>query len=149
MSLSIIHFSSFTFYDTNVDGARRIAKVSRLAGVKKLVHMSALNARPDPEPVCSKLGAQFFKTKYEGELAVRNEFPDAIVFRPGWMFGIADRLFNYYTASARRTFTKSIALWGLGQDIYKEPVYFIDVVQGMVNSIFNEFNYGETYECVG
>ena len=144
-----LYCSSFTFKDTNVDGARRIAKVSRLAGVKKLVHVSALNARPDPEPITSKIGVQFFKSKYEGEVAVRNEFPDAIVFRPAWMFGIADRLFNYYTLNGRRTLYKNLAVWNLGQDIYKEPVYFIDVVHGMINVIFNEYGYGQTYEAVG
>ena len=141
--------TSFTLKEVHVDGAAKIAKVSRLAGVKKLIHMSALNARPDPVPVTSKVGVQFFKTKYEGEIAVRNEYPDAIIFRPSWMFGAADRFLNYYTAPGRRTFWKNIAVWNMGEGIYKEPVYFIDVCQGLVNVIFNEYGYGQTYEAVG
>lgn len=135
--------------ETNVDGAAAIAKVSRLANVKKLIHVSALNASPNPVPVTSKKGVEFFRTKYQGEIAVRNEFPEAIIFRPSWMFGVGDRLLSYYTMPGRRTFFKNLPVWNMGEGIFKEPVYFIDVCQAMVNVIFNEYGYGQTYEAVG
>ena len=38
---------NFSFKDVHVDGARAIAEASRDAGVKRLVHFSALNAEHD------------------------------------------------------------------------------------------------------
>lgn len=33
-----------------------------------------------------------------GEIAVREEFPDAIIMKPSEMFGREDRFFNYYAS---------------------------------------------------
>lgn len=38
-----------------------------------------------------KGGSKFLKSKWEGEEAVREEFPDAIIFRPSDIFGQEDR----------------------------------------------------------
>lgn len=45
---------NFTFKDVHVDGARRIAKVAKQAGVETLIHVSSLNAHPTPEVSLSK-----------------------------------------------------------------------------------------------
>lgn len=33
-----------------------------------------------------------------GEMAVRDEFPDAIIMKPSEMFGREDKFFNYYAS---------------------------------------------------
>ena len=76
---------NFDFNSVNVDGAERIAQVSALAGVPRLVHISHLNASPDSS-------SQFYSTKYRGEKAVQNAFPQATIVRPGPMYGHEDRL---------------------------------------------------------
>jgi NADH dehydrogenase (ubiquinone) 1 alpha subcomplex subunit 9 len=42
---------NFTFHDVNVTGARKIAKLARECGVKRLIHFSSLNVDPVPK-VC-------------------------------------------------------------------------------------------------
>lgn len=43
----IIFSRNFTFEDAHSEGARVIAKAAREAGVKRLIHVSALNASED------------------------------------------------------------------------------------------------------
>lgn len=46
-SILVFLYRNFTFDQVHVDGSRRIARLAKAAGVKKLVHVSALNASPD------------------------------------------------------------------------------------------------------
>ena len=72
---------NFPFKDVHVDGARRIARIAREMGVKRLIHFSALNACRKPKPCILPLGSKLLKSKWEGEMAVREEFPTAVIFR--------------------------------------------------------------------
>lgn len=83
-----------TLTAVNVGGARAVARAAREAGAKTLVHLSTICAH-------SKSASDFGRSKAEGEAAVLEEFPDAIIFRPCLMFGAEDRLFNRIAAFAR------------------------------------------------
>lgn len=98
--------------------------MAREAGIKKFVHVSALNSSPNPKPLFIKGGSNFYKTKYYGELAIRKEFPKAIIFRPSDMFGPVDDFFYYYSIRTRRTLMGKISLWNKGKKIYKRPVIY-------------------------
>ena len=63
--------TNYSIRDTNVEVAQRIARVSKEAGVKGFVHLSALSAN-------EKSASEWSRTKAEGELAVRREFPEAV-----------------------------------------------------------------------
>ncbi|CAF4454006.1 unnamed protein product, partial [Adineta steineri] len=67
--------------------ARTIARLSRECGVQRLIHFSALNASPNPPAIIFRKPSKFLTSKYAGELAVREEFPDATIFRPSAIFG--------------------------------------------------------------
>lgn len=86
---------NFTFNDVHVEGARRIAKISKAAGVKRFIHVSALNACENPKPHIYKQGSQFLRSKYLSELAVREEFPNAVIFRPSDIYGQEDRFLRF------------------------------------------------------
>lgn len=140
--------SNFTFDEVHVEGARRLARIAREAGVQRFVHVSALGADPNPKPHVISGGSKFLKSKYNGELAVREEFPDAIIFRPSDMYGERDDYIRYFTHYWRRAY-KTIHLWRKGKGIYKMPVFTSDVAQGIVRSIFDDASLGKTYDAVG
>ena len=58
----------------NVHLARRIAKTAKKMGVTKFIHFSSVGASPDSP-------SWDLKSKYYGELAVREEFPEAVILR--------------------------------------------------------------------
>ncbi|RWS31131.1 hypothetical protein B4U80_09102 [Leptotrombidium deliense] len=147
-----IETPSFTYDEVHVEGARMLARVARQAGVQRFIHVSALNSSPNPKQHTwfAKGGSQFLKTKYYGEVAVREEFPEATILRPADMFGLEDRFLNYYHRFSRNKIpNNAIWLWNRGLGTYKQPVYVGDVAQGIVNAIYDPEAPGKTYDCVG
>ncbi|KAK7098176.1 NADH dehydrogenase [ubiquinone] 1 alpha subcomplex subunit 9, mitochondrial-like isoform X2 [Littorina saxatilis] len=139
---------NYDFDAVHVEGARRIARLARESGVEKLIHFSSLNASPTPQPIYSKEGSKFLRSKWEGELAVREEFPAATIFRPADIYGQEDRFLRYYANFWRRAHG-TIPLWKKGDATIKQPVYVQDVAQGVVNAIKDPMAVGQTYELVG
>lgn len=139
----------FKYQDVHVDGARRIARIAKELGVEKFVHFSSLNAVPNPQSIFIRGGSKFLKSKYEGELAVREEFPEAIIFRPADMFGDYDNFINLYMHQFRRTSNYKLPLWKKGYSTIKQPVYVADVATGVMNALRMDEANGNTYECVG
>ncbi len=77
----------FDYEDVHVDGAGRIAKIAAESGVPRFVHVSHLNASKDSK-------SEFYQTKAEGEVRVKEYFRDASIVRPAIMYGYEDRLLN-------------------------------------------------------
>ncbi|CAL8147024.1 unnamed protein product [Orchesella dallaii] len=141
---------NFTYKDVNVTGARMIARMAKESGVKRLIHFSSLNCE-DPLGLSLGIlpdGSQFLKSKYEGELAVRDEFPDVTIFRPADVWGQEDRFVKYYAHHWRRFF-QWVPLWYRGERTIKQPVYVSDVAQGVINAIYDQDTAGQTYDIIG
>ena len=85
----------------HVDSAARIARISKEMGVEELIHVSALNASPSVKSFIKKDGSSFLKTKGYGEIEVRREFPQAVIFRPSDMYGHIDRFLVYFYRSGK------------------------------------------------
>ena len=83
-----------TFKAIHVDAPRATAKAAREAGVRQFVHISAIGADP-------KSASRYARSKAEGEAAVREEFPGAVIIRPSIVFGPEDEFFNRFAAMAR------------------------------------------------
>jgi NADH dehydrogenase (ubiquinone) 1 alpha subcomplex subunit 9 len=84
----------YSFSDVNVEAAGRVARAAAAAGVKRLVHFSALGAAADAP-------SALLRSKAAGEDAVRAAFPTATVVRPAPMFGQEDRLLRSWAACAK------------------------------------------------
>lgn len=78
---------NFNFGSVHVTGAKSIAHIAQESGVSKFVHVSHLNASLEST-------SEFYRTKAEGEIAVKEAFPDATIVRPAAMFGYEDKLLN-------------------------------------------------------
>ncbi|GLH04917.1 Uncharacterized protein GBIM_10576 [Gryllus bimaculatus] len=139
---------NFKFDDVHVNGARLIARICREEGVKKLIHVSALNAAERPKPCILPKGSGFLASKWRGEQAVREEFPDAVIFRPGTMYGQEDRFLRCYVHLWRRQLT-FMPLWKKGECTVKQPVYVSDVAQGIVAAVRDPDTAGKVYQAVG
>ncbi|KAJ3340623.1 39kDa subunit of ndufa9, NADH:ubiquinone oxidoreductase [Gonapodya sp. JEL0774] len=130
---------NFTFEETHIDIPRRIARLARQNGVSKFVHVSALNAAEDSP-------SRFLSTKWLGEQAVREEFPDATIVRPATMYGPEDKFFNRY--GTYMVFWRAIQLAKNGQQKIR-PIYVGDVADALESILRNEAATGEIVELTG
>ncbi len=126
-----------TFRAIHVEGARRIARAVKQANVRSLVHVSAIGAAPDSL-------ANYARTKAEGEAAVREEFPEAVLLRPSIVFGPEDNFFNLFASLAR--LVPALPLIGGGKT-RMQPVYVSDVAEA-VTRVLDGYA-GEVFELGG
>jgi len=141
--------SNFSYTDVNVTGPETIAKVCREMGVQRLVHMSSINARAQPEKAFLPKGSEWLRTKYAGELAVRDQFPDATIFRCSDVYGQADQFISFVFSMLSRNGFHGFPLYLKGLYTVKQPVHMSDVVTGIMNSLHDPEALGQTFEAVG
>jgi len=128
-----------TFRAIHVDGARAVAKAAREEGATRFVHISAIGADP-------KSHSRYARTKAEGEAAVLEEFPDAIILRPSIVFGPEDEFFNRFAAMARMS--PFLPLIGRGKTRF-QPVFVGDVGAAVATCLMGTGKPGTVYELGG
>src|SRR5579859_471731 len=133
----ILFQSGQTFEDVQADGAANIANAAAAAGVGALVHVSAIGADTESE-------SAYAVTKAEGEVAVREAFPNAVILRPSIIFGPEDGFFNKFAEMAR--FFPALPLIGGGKTRF-QPVFVGDVAQAILAGLSRQD--GRTYELGG
>jgi len=121
------------------EGAGRIARLAAAAGVRRLVHVSAIGADPDSP-------SAYGRTKGLGEAAVRAGFPGATILRPSIVFGPEDDFFNRFAAMAR--LLPALPLIGGGETRF-QPVYVGDVADAVLAALDDPGAAGRTYELGG
>lgn len=150
-----------TFQRIHAEGAANVARAAAAAGVKSLVHVSALGADPSSPSV-------YARTKAEGEAAVREAFPEATILRPSVVFGPEDNFFNLFAGLATilpvlpvigAPFPPKITLFGkdslVDVDLYGsggprfQPVYVGDVAEAVRRSLTQAKARGKTFELTG
>lgn len=157
---------NFKFDDVHVKGARAIARACKEAGVQRLIHVSALNATDKPERFVMKKPSNFFPSKYRGELAVLEEFPDATIIRPSDVYGQEDRFLRFvviavvnpainpllccrYYAWVSRRQGRWLPVWRKGEATEKQPVFVGDVALGILNAARDPSTKGKIFQAVG
>ncbi len=110
-----------TFEAVHIEGARTVARAAREGEAAALVHLSAIGAD-------ARARARYARSKAAGEVAVLEEFPEAVVLRPSIVFGPEDQFFNRFAAMAR--LSPALPLIGGGKTRF-QPVYVGDVARAI------------------
>ena len=127
------------FESAQLDGAVNVAAACKDAGIKRLVHISAIGAD-------AKSGSSYARTKGQAEAAIRGIFPDAAILRPSIVFGPEDQFFNRFAQmSGYAPFLPAI---GGGKTKF-QPIYAGDVAECIANAVVQEDAAGQTYELGG
>ena len=120
-------------------GARAIARAARDAGIGALVHVSAIGAdKASP--------SAYARSKAEGEAAVLEAIPSAVVLRPSIVFGPEDQFFNRFATIAR--LSPALPLFGGGATRF-QPVFVGDVAAAGARALTGKATPGATYELGG
>jgi len=127
------------FQAVHVDGARTVATVARELGVERLVQLSAIGADPNAT-------SAYARTKGEGEAAVRQAFPGAVILRPSVVFGQGDGLFEKFAEMTLRS--PVLPLIGGGETRF-QPVFVGDVARAVATAVTDPAAAGKTYELGG
>jgi NADH dehydrogenase len=127
-----------TFQAIHVDAAARVAAAATAAGVKRLVHLSAIGADPASD-------SRYAATKGAGEAAVRAAFPGATILRPSIVFGPEDKFFNRL-AGMTRIMPFMPVIEGATR---MQPVYAGDVADAVLATLQSDATVGKTYELGG
>ncbi len=127
------------FQALQVMGARNVAAAARAEGVSRVVQMSAIGADAQSE-------SKYARTKAEGEAAVREIYPDAVILRPSIVFGPEDDFFNRFAAMAQ--ISPALPLIGGGHTRF-QPVFVGDVGKAVAAAVTLPSAAGQTYELGG
>ncbi|MGC9954320.1 MAG: complex I NDUFA9 subunit family protein [Rhizomicrobium sp.] len=128
-----------SFEALHMDAARRIGRMAREAGIKTLVHLSAIGADTNAE-------SSYAESKGRGEKRLREEFPDATILRPSLVFGPEDAFFNKFAWLAR--ISPMLPLIGGGHTKF-QPVFVGDVAAAILRCLEDTATSGKTYELGG
>ena len=139
--IGILHNSKKnSFKAMHAELPARLAKLCVNLGIKRLVHMSALQAAQEAP-------SAYLKSKAEGENSVMQAIKslDVTVFRPSIIFGRGDGFINLFA-----TLVKLLPVILLAKPNAKfQPIYVEDVARAFVASLDNIDTYGKSYDLGG
>lgn len=129
-----------SFGAVHIDLAHNVVNACQKAGVKRLLHMSALHADTNAP-------SQYLQTKGEAELIVKAAMEKLAVtiFKPSVIFGQEDSFLNRFAE-----LVKVFPVIPLAKAHARfQPVYVSDVAKIFVNSLDNVLTYGKIYNVCG
>jgi uncharacterized protein YbjT (DUF2867 family) len=127
-----------SFNKVHVELSRRIVEAASAVKVKRLLHMSALNA--------GNQASKYLVTKGQGQqIAHQCQNVDVTIFCPSIIYGANDHFFNM--------FANFLNLPGpfpvIGAKARFSPIYVEDVVDAFINSIDQPKTFGKSYALCG
>jgi uncharacterized protein YbjT (DUF2867 family) len=125
------------FRRAHVELAKLVIAACQLAGVRRLLQMSSLNA--------GRGDSHYLKTRGEAEAAVRNSGLDWTIFEPSVIFGPGDGFFARFGQLLQKTPLLPLAC----ANAKFAPVYVGDVAEAFARSLHDPGAIGEVYELYG
>jgi uncharacterized protein YbjT (DUF2867 family) len=128
-----------TFKSVMDEGARHVAEAARETGARSLVHVSAIGAS-------AKAPSNYGRSKWAGEQAVKDAYPEAVILRPSIVFGPGDDFFNRFGSLAQ--FSPILPLIGGGKTRI-QPVFVGDVAKAIAAALTGKTEFDAPYELGG
>lgn len=125
------------FRRAHVELTKLVLAAMQLAGVRRLLQMSSLNA--------GRGHSHYLKSRGEAEAAVKASGLDWTIFEPSVIFGQGDGLFCRFAALLKLAPVLPLARAGAKF----APVHVGDVVEAMVRALRDRRTHGEVYELYG
>jgi uncharacterized protein YbjT (DUF2867 family) len=136
--VGILHGTEAEFDRVHAQLPRRLAQACTVAGVNRVVHVSAIGA-DEHAP------SRYLRSKSAGEAALAAKALDLTVLRPSVVFGEGDR---FLTTFARlQTWLPVVAVPSPRARF--QPVWVEDVAAAIVRCLDDRTTIGETIECAG
>jgi uncharacterized protein YbjT (DUF2867 family) len=126
------------FAKMHVELPTKIVAACEGKGVRRLIHLSALNADPGGP-------SMYLRSKGDGEKAVRASTLATTVFRPSVVFGPEDQFLNKFAFLQRVFPIIPLAM----PDAKFQPVFVADVAKAIVNVLDLDAATGRVYELGG
>jgi uncharacterized protein YbjT (DUF2867 family) len=136
--VAILHGSAAAFERAHVALPRTLARACAAAGVRRVVHVSALGVGPNAP-------SEYLRSKTAGEAVLAAAGLDLTVLRPSVIFGAHDRFLNLF-AQLQSVFPV-MPLAGAGARF--QPVWVQDVAAAIVRCLDDDATIGQTYELAG
>lgn len=136
--VAVLHGSEQQFRQVHVELPQRLAAACAKAGVRRVVHLSALG-------VDAQAPSRYLRSKAAGETAWRSSGLDLTVLRPSLIFGAHDRLLNLFA----RLQAVAPLLPLASADARFQPVWVDDVARAVLRCLDDPTTIGQVIECVG
>ena len=136
--VAILHGSEADFQRTHVELPRRLAAACAAAGVRRVVHVSALGAS-------AQAPSRYLRSKAAGEALLQAAALDLTLLRPSVVFGEHDRFLNLFAALQAVFPVMPLA----GATARFQPVWVEDVAAAIVACLDDPSSIGQTIECSG
>ena len=136
--VAILHGSEAEFERVHVQLPQRVAAACKAAGVRRVVHVSALGVAPDAP-------SRYLRSKAAGEQVWRESGLDVTVLRPSVIFGARDRFLNLF--AQLQALAPFVPLGGAHARF--QPVWVEDVAAAVVRCLDQPATIGQVFECAG
>jgi uncharacterized protein YbjT (DUF2867 family) len=136
--VAVLHGNEERFRRLHAELPRRLAAACAAAGVRRLVHVSALGVARDAP-------SMYLRSKAEGEALLRASGLDVTVLRPSVMFGARDKLLNTFATLQAVLPVVPLA----AADAQFQPVWVEDVAEAIVACLERPSTIGQVIECAG
>jgi NADH dehydrogenase len=139
--VAILHGSRTAFERAHVVLPQTLAQACKAAGVRRLVHVSALGVAATPEAAPSN----YLRSKTQGEAVLRAAGLQLTMLRPSVIFGAEDNFLNVFAKLQSLAPVLPLA----GSDARFQPVWVDDVANAIVRCLDDPATIGKVYECTG
>jgi uncharacterized protein YbjT (DUF2867 family) len=128
-----------TFENVHVVTTRTVLTAARTLGIRRMVHMSALGARPGAV-------SRYHQTKYAAEDLVRDANLAWTIFRPSLIYGPGDGFINLFVRLSR--FSPVLPVIGSGRSRF-QPISVEGVAHCFVKALVEPRAEGELFDLCG